>query len=152
VSGGQARWISRAALPASALVLCAGLFVLAADRDAGWPSQSADLQGRWVLQEVSGPIVSPPPAELTFTAGSSAGSVRMSDGREAAEFEIDGLGRFVFGNRPDFGPLLAADASETWTMTGRCRALPAWDRLTFFPDGAPTGNDASRRLIRYERE
>ena len=49
-------------------------------------------------------------------------------------------------------PLLPSGTSEAYVMTHLCPPLPAWDHLTFFPDGMPVGHDPTQRMINYERE
>lgn len=121
-------------------------------RDAGWPNGLADLEGRWVLDHVSGEFDAKPPSGLAFSAGSGAGHVRITaDGREA-EFVVRGLGQLVFAGGPQLEPLIASGAAEVYAMTHLCPPLPAWDHLTFFPDGPPMGWDPLRRSITYERD
>jgi hypothetical protein len=101
---------------------------------------------------VQGTFEIAPPETLVFTVGSAAGLVRVSDGQRTTEFTIQGLGRLEFPAGQRFEPLLPAGASEAYTMTHLCPPLPAWDHLNFYPDGAPIGQDSSRRLISYERD
>lgn len=144
--------LSVLALVASGLLLGAGVLNGGAVRSAGWPHDLADLEGKWVLDRVCGTFEVAPPEELVFSAGSSAGLVQVCDGQRTTEFAVQGGGRLVFAAAQHLEPLLPAGASEVYTMTHLCPPLPAWDHLTFFPDGQPIGPDSNRRLINYERE
>ena len=121
-------------------------------RNAGIPHDLADLRGAWVLDRMRGEFDPQPPELIEFAPGSGPGLVRISDGVRVAEFSIEGLGRLDFGIGQRFEPLLPAGRSEVHVMTHLCPPVPAWDHLTFFPDGPPAGRDPTRRMINYERE
>jgi hypothetical protein len=76
----------------------------------------------------------------------------VSDESRAVEFELGGGGQFVFAEGSQFFPLLPAGESNVYTMTHFVPWVPAWDDLTFYPDGRPLGDDPDRRWINYERE
>lgn len=119
------------------------------ERNAGWPHDLSDLQGRWVLDHVRGEVDEPVPETLWFSGGSTKESVCVSDGRRTAEFVLPGSGRMVFPAGHQFEPLLPAGASSVHTMTHLCPPVPAWDHLAFFLDGSPS---PMGRVVVYERE
>lgn len=141
-----------AALLAGLAVLVGGILNSGTVRIAGVPHELADLRGVWVLDRVRGEFDPAPPELIEFAPGSGPGLVRISDGTRVAEFSIGGLGRLEFGAGQHLEPLLPAGRSEISVMTHLCPPLPAWDHLTFFPDGTPAGRDPRRRMINYERE
>ena len=156
--GNTARPLPWPLVAAGLVALLAGLAVLVGGflnsgfvRNAGWPHEP-ELLGVWVLDRVRGDFDPQPPELIEFAPGSGPGLVRISDGVRVAEFSIEGLGRLEFGAGQHFEPLLPAGRSEVHVMTHLCPPVPAWDHLTFFPDGAPIGGDPTRRMINYERE
>ena len=148
----QARVLAVVALVAGSLLLGAIVLDSGAVRSAGWPHDLSDLEGRWVLDGLRGTFEVAPPEVLIFRAGAGPDAVQVSDGQRTTEFVVQGPGRFVFAGGQHFEPLLPAGTSEVYTMTHLCPPLPAWDHLTFFPDGQPLGPDPDRWFIRYERE
>jgi hypothetical protein len=146
------RAVAVVALVAASVLLGACFLNSGEIRSAGWPHDLADLEGTWVLDEVRGTFDVAPPETISFEAGTGPEVVQVSDGRRTAEFVVQGAGRLVFAVGQHFEPLLPAGATEAYTMTHSCPALPAWDQLIFFPDGAPNGRDPSRRIMVYERD
>lgn len=142
--------ISASLLTLTALLLA--WFHLGFDRSAGWPHSLADLEGQWILNRVRGEFSESPPQSLTFSPGSAAHLMQVSDGSLGAEFELMGLGQLVFAGGARFPPILPEGTADVFTMTHRLPAMPAWDHLTFFPDGMPLGPSEGRRFIEYERE
>ena len=140
------------ALLSGLLVVAWGVLNSGAVRNAGMPHDLSELEGHWVLDHVRGSFDVAPPDELDFSAGSVPGRVRLTDGKRAGEFEIQGLGLLVFDAPPHLEPLVTAEFRTVSTMTHFCAPLPAWDHFTFFPDGPPMGHDPNRRSITYERE
>ena len=140
-----------AALLAGLAVLVGGFLNSGLVRHAGWPHEP-ELLGVWVLDRTRGDFDPAPPELIEFVPGSGSGLVRISDGVRVAEFSLPGGPRLEYGAGPDFEPLLPAGRSEVNVMTHLCPPLPAWDHLTFFPDGTPTGGDPTQRMINYERE
>ncbi len=131
---------------AGALILDSGWV-----RSAGCPSDTSGLAGRWILQRCRGDFPVAPPREIVFEPASAGRRGRMRCGDASRDFELGGLGLLSFagGGVP---PLTGEGQSEVYTMTHLCPPLPEWDHLVFFPDGAPMGQNTSRRLVVYERE
>ena len=116
------------------------------------PHALADLQGEWVLDNRRGEFALEPPETIRIEASSGPELLRITDGERTAEFEIAAAGFLAFPEGSRFDPLLREDVTRVQVMTHLCPPLPAWDHLTFYPDGMPEGGDSTRRSITYERE
>jgi hypothetical protein len=138
-------------LVALLVTLLAGVLDSGFVRSAGWPTRPSDLEGDWVLDRVRGEFPLAPPRRLLFTVGDAPDLVRVSDGSRSIEFQLTGGGLLRYDPHTPFEPLLPSGRAEVRTMTHLCPPLPAWDHLSFHPDGVASGS-ATQRSIRYERE